>query len=273
MDMAEDKVKNIIIDILSEEWPLTAKKIYNRIKKDHRKNISYQAVFKALGEMKEKGVVKKDEYFYSLDMAWINDAYNKFEDLKRAYEDKPKNILLSFIKEKTFTVEFNSYYKALSTFLQLMDRISFLVKGNKNGHYVESRHLYWPFVGNEREQEKLKEIFGKTDSYVLCNSDTPIDKMIYRYYKKLNPNTEVVFGKSVVKEHETIITGDFIGQIYYPKDFVKALDKIYKENNIDKMGEMFELLFNKKAKIIAVISKNAEFANLGRRMIREAMGN
>lgn len=272
MPIAENKVKNLIIEILSAEWPLTAKKIYNRIKKSHRKSISYQAVFKALKEMKEEGILKKERYDYSLSLLWINEVYSKYEDIKRAYESKPQNIFLKFIREKTFTVEFDTYYKALSTFLQVMDKLGFLTRGHPNNNYVEARHLYWPFAGTEKEQEKIKKIFGNFDAHVLCNSKTPIDRMICRHYKKLSPGIHVVLGKTVSKDHETIISGDYIGQIYYPKDFVKCLDDAYKLNSLEKVSEMFELLFNKKTKIIAVISKNPEFAELKRKAIMEVMG-
>ena len=50
----ETKTKSNILEILSQEWPLTAKKIFFNTKKS-AKSVSYQAVFKALQELvKEK---------------------------------------------------------------------------------------------------------------------------------------------------------------------------------------------------------------------------
>lgn len=269
--LPEDKVKNIIIEILGVEWPLTAKRIHNKIKKEYKREVSYQATFKALKEMKDEGILKKDNYDYSLNAKWINDTCEKYEDMKRSYQSKTDNILLKFIREKTFTVEFDTYYKALSTFLHLMDKLGFLVKKNNNGNFVEARHLYWPFAGSEQEQEKIIKNSGCFKANVLCNSKTPVDKMILKYYKKMSPQIKVVLGKTVTKDHETIITGDFVGQIYYQKDFIRALDKAYKKDNVDKVEEMFDLLFNKQTKITAVITKNSEFANLKRMRILQAM--
>ena len=52
-NIVDDKVKSLIIEILSEDWPLTAKKIYYKIKKKG-KSVSYQAVFKSLQYLAEK---------------------------------------------------------------------------------------------------------------------------------------------------------------------------------------------------------------------------
>ena len=56
-------VKDCIISILSAEWPLSAKKIYNRIKSGGAE-VSYQAVHKALKELSGKGILEKEDKGY-----------------------------------------------------------------------------------------------------------------------------------------------------------------------------------------------------------------
>ena len=47
----ESTIKDIIIEILSAEFPSTARKIFNIVRKNYRKQVSYQAVYKALHEL------------------------------------------------------------------------------------------------------------------------------------------------------------------------------------------------------------------------------
>jgi hypothetical protein len=269
--LPEDKIKNIIIEILSADWPLSAKKIHNRIKIDYKRNVSYQAIFKALTELNKEQVLKKENYDYSLSLKWIDEVCNKYENIKRIYESKPKNIFLSFMKEKTFTIEFDTYYKALSTILQLMDKLGFLIGINDDRNYLETNHLYWPFAGSEKEQEKLKVLFKKFRAHILCKSNTPLDKIVMNHYKKLDPNVSIVFGKKTSMEHETLVAGDYVAQVFYQKDSIKFLNQIYAKNDLNKVGAMCELLFNKKTKITAIVTKNSQLADLERKRIMHAM--
>ena len=57
--LGTDSTKNSIIELLSQEWPLTAKKLYNKIIKECHTQITYQATHKALKELLEKISLKK----------------------------------------------------------------------------------------------------------------------------------------------------------------------------------------------------------------------
>ena len=51
--------KETVIELLSREWPLTAKKIYRRLVKGYNISITYQAVHKSLTELTEKKILEK----------------------------------------------------------------------------------------------------------------------------------------------------------------------------------------------------------------------
>ena len=68
---AAKSTKDQIISLLSENWPLSAKEIYNRLQREQASEITYQAVHKTLGEMSEEGILTKEEKGYRISDSWI----------------------------------------------------------------------------------------------------------------------------------------------------------------------------------------------------------
>ena len=61
LNNSKKNVKSAVIEILSLEWPLSAKEVYNKVKKITDKNITYQAVYKTIKELVEKKVILNNE--------------------------------------------------------------------------------------------------------------------------------------------------------------------------------------------------------------------
>ncbi len=66
-------LKNIIIRLLAEEWPLTAKKLFKKAKLEFGKIVSYQAVHKTLQELVSLKVVACKCKEYSLEPFWLQE--------------------------------------------------------------------------------------------------------------------------------------------------------------------------------------------------------
>jgi len=84
-------VKNNIIHILAFEWPLTLREIYKKTTKTYNVDVTYQAVFKAVKELKERNVIVKEGKNYSLNVAWVNQVYDLADMIRSRYLDK-KNL-------------------------------------------------------------------------------------------------------------------------------------------------------------------------------------
>jgi len=67
---ARKPVKGIVIHVLSEMPLLTARRLMHRVQK-HGVSVSYAAVWKALQELVELGVVSKVQRAYQLNPIWI----------------------------------------------------------------------------------------------------------------------------------------------------------------------------------------------------------
>src|SRR3989344_5021868 len=73
LDLMEgNSSKDFILAILSKEFPLTSKQIFNKVKLESKKQISYQAVHKVLQEMVLSGILSKENALYQINSNWIN---------------------------------------------------------------------------------------------------------------------------------------------------------------------------------------------------------
>lgn len=88
LEMGKVKKRNVreaIISILGREYPLSIRKIYNKVKKEYNLDVTYQAVFKIIKELVGDRVLEKSEKEYKLNIEWIKELENEINLLKRNY--------------------------------------------------------------------------------------------------------------------------------------------------------------------------------------------
>lgn len=78
-------LKNLIIHALISEWPLTVRKIYNKVKGDNNVDITYQAVFKTVKELVERDVLVEKDKKYMINIGWINLVWDTMDMIKKRY--------------------------------------------------------------------------------------------------------------------------------------------------------------------------------------------
>ena len=79
--------KELIVLILSEDWPLNLKKIHSNLKRSG-KNISYQAVHKTVKCLLGAGILKKIGLEYRLSTAWLQKMELFCNDINNRYAAK-----------------------------------------------------------------------------------------------------------------------------------------------------------------------------------------
>jgi len=80
--------KEIIIQILSEEWPLSSKQIHSKIRR-YGKSVSYQAVHKTLKELIKNNVLKRsDSKKYKINLTWVYRLENTCSNIAANYSSK-----------------------------------------------------------------------------------------------------------------------------------------------------------------------------------------
>ncbi|MEM4390916.1 MAG: hypothetical protein QXX06_03585, partial [Candidatus Diapherotrites archaeon] len=100
--------KKKIVHLLSLEWPLTAKSVYNRLKRYYNVNISYQAVFKLLKELEKEDVLVCKNLHYMLNVEWLKQIKKSLEVVEKNYV-KGKKILIQEPFDKPIKLEFDSF--------------------------------------------------------------------------------------------------------------------------------------------------------------------
>lgn len=95
----QEKAKDAIVSILSEEWPLTMKEIYFVAIRQHALNVSYQAMHKATKQLIQQRIVTRNERAYSLNTEWIKQIKGFTENLEKAYERTAEKTMPRTINE------------------------------------------------------------------------------------------------------------------------------------------------------------------------------
>lgn len=91
---SKQNLKESVIEILSNEWPLSAKKIHSKIK-SNGSQFTYQGVHKAVNELHSEGILSKGEQGYSLNRAWLSRAFEQISSAISAYDSKKFEVFSS----------------------------------------------------------------------------------------------------------------------------------------------------------------------------------
>jgi|WetSurMetagenome_2_1015567.scaffolds.fasta_scaffold175982_2 hypoxanthine phosphoribosyltransferase len=107
LDMGRIKkrsVREAIISILSREFPLSIKKVYNKVKKEYHLDVTYQAVFNIIKDMTDDQVIEKLDREYKLNMNWI-----------KQLEDELKIIQYNYLGDSYISTD--SYQEVINSFI------------------------------------------------------------------------------------------------------------------------------------------------------------
>jgi hypoxanthine-guanine phosphoribosyltransferase len=80
-------VKNLVINTLTTEWPLSIRKIYNRVR-GKGVDVTYQAVFKAVKELIKQGILIEDRKMYAINIGWIKRVQQLVDKIRSNYESR-----------------------------------------------------------------------------------------------------------------------------------------------------------------------------------------
>ena len=73
---SESAVPEMVIELLTDEWPLSLKGLHLRIRRRFAKEISYQAVHKAVRKMFKEDVLVMEGRHYKINTAWLGRLVN-----------------------------------------------------------------------------------------------------------------------------------------------------------------------------------------------------
>lgn len=256
----EKSTKDLVISLLVDEYPLSAKQITNKIKSKFGVSVTFQGVYKAINQLITDGVLSKEGKNLQISKDWIINAKLFLDSLQTKYFEETKAISKSAIGEDIQVYYFDNLI-ALDKFWNNILEIWFKDPNLRDEFLTQQSGHTWYVLGQlEEETAILNSIKEKNlKFYILNDGNTFLDKWSGRYYRgqkfvyTINKSR-----KKIPKNHYFIIYSDYIMESVYPDDLTKELDKIYdsvKEITDLNLNELIKVL-RKKTQLKITIMKN-----------------
>ncbi len=245
--------KEAVFEILSKKYPLRAKQLYGRIKKEYRLGVTYQAVHFSLVEMQREGILIKEEKEYVLNPTWVKNTAEHFNSL---YENYVRERRLLEKKEKE-EVTFSTPLACWQFFMQGLSTGYF---GEAKQCYVQVGRLFAAPMPSETI-EQLRVFCAKTNVTVMCRSNGIIEKFVANYLRTIGmivhlgipcaiPTNTLLVGECVISVHMLYTEADdsAINKVSYSLKSLLSADII----------SFYSGLINKKIRVKAIINRNPD---------------
>ena len=246
--------KDAIISILSEEWPLTAKQIYNKLRRQQASGISYQAVHKTLNTLQSHRIIANQGMAYLLDYAWIKNVKEFSEHLETAYALNEQQNL----NANPLNLMFNSVYDVDKFLIEFGKKE---ISGKKEILCLHWTHFWIPLFMFREEYRQMNEILSACNTYSITRGNTAIDRQFCRFWQ--GKGVRAKCGVDSASTIDMVIYKDIVAEVFYPQTIKYEIDKVYERassaNDIDADG-FFRNVFEKKVRIPVVINRNKGLA-------------
>lgn len=256
-----DSVRNHVIQFLSQDWPLNVRRLHTKVEQQ-RPGVSYHAVHKAVQQLLQQGILKREKAGYLLSTEWIEQVHALVHEVKSRQQPGGLGPLpgLNGFKEgesRTFTfgnlVEADAYRKKL------------------HNDYVAAKDIDKPFVGMAQHMKspliRAEKSFAeaslakKTQTYFIVRGKTSLDEWCADFYR--SESQRVKTGIEYSQNCDTTVLGDVIVQIYTPSNVREQIDGIYERvRDISELNvsEFYNSVYLMKAAVRLVVTRNAEMA-------------
>ncbi len=263
----EESVRNKIIEILSENWPLKGKQIHNKLQRGYEVSVSYQAVHKQLKQMLEEKILLKNKSGYCINEEWIEKIQKNTELMAEKIKGNVKEINLIEMNEgESINLSFNGILD-LGWFL--IDKIMKTPNPEKKPGLALWRFCYSLAGLDEKHLTGFKEACEMNEWHMFVEEENEADKMFGITLKEYGTK-EVKFGVKdcATKLSDKMILGDYITEIIYPKGFRKLWEiqnRLPKKLAKFNLGKHIQLMRIPQPKITVIVTKNKRLAEEYRR--------
>jgi len=264
----EDNIKNLVFSILTKEYPLKIIDLTNHIRKRYGRSVTFQAVRKAVLELVEEGILLREGHEFLIDKEWVLSAKTKLDVLYKNITEKshrPKQE--DSIGREVSVFTFNSLNEMMLFWQDVIDDWYRKLNSNqkeKTLNYYQAAHSWEALLHLEKEKAVMGKLKKKNvQSTILCTGNTPLDRSIRRFYRKIGVSFHISSSSSSFDKGFYVGTyGDIIVQSQYPDALVKRLDEFFRKNKTLEDFELEELsgIANTKTQVKLTVIKNKAMA-------------
>jgi hypothetical protein len=257
----EHNLKNIVIAVLSEQWPLSARRLYKEICAGHFRKVTYQGVFKALRQLREQGIVKRSAEGHQLDLEWIEelDAYSEF--LHTNYALGKNTDFYGLLNGESCAVEYDSYFHAVQAVLEMMNR-EHSRRGGSDEVVIELAHPL-PIIGIPSRVLDVLSEHSKTNGFAakylgVSKADFAMAKLWEKVgIKAARPN-----GGNRTSGQFNVLTKGLLIRFLLSPSFVRKARGLFgsRAEAAETLLEYSALCKDRAHKVTVVVTRNEELA-------------
>lgn len=250
--------KDAVISILTIEWPLSLKGIYYKIKKRYNYGSSYQAVFKAVKELVEGGILIDKDKKYEINVAWIKKVQSFTDIVETNYYAKEKIRNISGIKDsrqKEDIVVLN-----FETILDAEKYLYYFMKSEllrtSNDRVCYQTNLEWrPIYYLRAEYNYYKRLTSRGHKFFfICSGKSEIERMCEKFYKSIGVNYRITNERF---SSDVLVFGDYFISVFIPEDIKSKMRALIDKKDILKL---LTDVMSAKSSIRIVITRDASLA-------------
>ena len=250
--------KDMIITLLTYEWPLTLKQIYNKIKKQYSYSSTYQSVYKAVKELCEKKALLEKSKKYEINIGWIKKLQSFTDIVETNYYAKEKIHSIAGLKESKSNqditvINFEKIFDAEKYLYYFMKTELFKSKNTEVCYQVN--HEWKPIFYLRAEYNYYTRLLEKGHKiYFLTSGNSYIEELSKKFYQSLKINFKT---ESSPQVQDSVAFNNFFIQIFIPDELKKEMKTNLENKNI------LELLktLKKPSSIKMIINKDKDLAD------------
>src|SRR3989344_4896785 len=261
----QNNVKNLVFSILTNEYPLNLITLNKLIKKQYGKEVTFQAVRKAVLQLVDARVLSRTEKQFYINNEWVKESKANIDNLYQKLHSKQSSKSTESIGGEVSVFTFNSLNEMMKFWQNLIDD---WYKKFKVGEYpyncYQAAHLWEGLLHSDNERTIMHQLKTKgVKSYILTTGNAPLDKQIVNFYRKIGIKTQIdPSSSSFDKSYYVGTYGDLVVQSRYPEETIKRLDIYFKTNKTLSDLDLVELseIVNKKIEVKLTVIRNIDMA-------------
>jgi hypothetical protein len=244
-----------IIECL-EEKPLGLKELNSKLS-SFGKDVSYQAVHKAVSEMVKDEILEKNGNNISINKKWAEQIYALGSNLRKQEKTKAEH-------SEAKIYHFDTFIEAGKFCIKLLNSIP----NTKENGACFTKHA-WPFFGlSDNDYKELNKLLTETKFYEIIHYDTPLDKI---FGKAIQDAGKIVkIGSEINYEYDFMIKGNTMVQIHFSEDFQKCFHEMFtKHKNLEEfpISKIIDQFMMKKTNINIIVINEEDFSSSVRKKI------
>jgi len=244
--------KATIINILSQNPPLTLKQLHTELEKQNNKPITYQATHKAISEMITDTILEKtQDKKLQINKDWITKGSAIFEKIKSNSHNQQTT--------ENVKVKYFNNYSSFSKYI--INSAKDLPNPENRPCICIMKHSWVPLGLEEEDFKKITNFLKENQYYDLTTNSTPLDLAFAKTLEKMGKN--VIVGSKIKYPYDLLCKGDTIIQIIFDKKYSEDYDKIFKKHkklDENSMKDIIDKLVSVQTQIQVTEIKNEELS-------------